>query len=303
MSRALNRLVAAVTCLVFGTGAAAEADVPYGVSFDDVLALGGRPPDQVESYGAEPTQRLEFWLHADGARRPLVVLIHGGCWLNAYGVEHLWPLASAVRDAGFVVVAPEYRRVGDPGGGWPGSLEDVEQAVLDVLERGDQLGFDAGSWAIAGHSAGGHLALLAEQRIRERSFGPDPARMVVGLAAITDPVAYAAGTGSCNEATPQFFGGMPDDVPSAYRLGSPVEARRRIPAPGRIVLLQGDADPIVPMEQAEVFHFDPPDVGNPGEVVILEGAAHFDLIHPGTPALPALLDVLDRFLGVSEGRR
>ena len=60
---------------------------------------------------------------------PLVILIHGGCWLNSFDVNHSRPLATALNHAGFAVLSLEYRRTGDPGGGWPSTLEDIQLAL------------------------------------------------------------------------------------------------------------------------------------------------------------------------------
>ena len=67
-------------------------------------------------------------------RRQLLI-IHGGCWSNAYGVDHTLPMAAALSDMGLDVWAVEYRRVGDEGGGWPGSLEDIKSAIRYVTQN------------------------------------------------------------------------------------------------------------------------------------------------------------------------
>ncbi len=268
----------------------ADEFVPWGVSFGAVLALEASAPDRVETYGDIEVQRREFWLHEDGAARPLIVLVHGGCWLNAYDVEHARPLAAALREAGYVVMAPEYRRVGDAGGGWPGTPDDVLVAFAGLAGRAAELGFDPARVAVVGHSAGGHLALLTGLDLAAAD-GLAPT-LVVGLAAITDPAAYALGDGSCNVATPQFFGGMPDALPEAYGRGSPL---RRLdggaPSPP-VVLIQGDADPIVPPIQAAALA----EASDGVALELLPGAGHFDLIHPRSPAFVRLLAVLEQGL-------
>lgn len=265
--------------------ATALADfVPYGASFEAILALEAPAPDLVESYGEAEEQRREFWLHtASDAPRPLVVLIHGGCWLNAYGVEHARALAGALRDEGYVVLAPEYRRVGDAGGGWPGTLDDLRTAVQGALARVDALGVDPERVALVGHSAGGHLALLLALELGAEY----PALSTVGLAAITDPERYAFGSGSCHAATPEFFGGMPQARADAYRVGSPL--RRIEAAPDTpLTLIHGTRDSIVAPDQAEALAA----AGSRVDVRWLVEAAHFDLIHPGGGAFPVLLDAL-----------
>ena len=99
-----------------------------------------------------------------GRAAPLVLFLHGGFWRAAYDRAHTGPLAEALADSGFVVCTPEYRKVGQAGGGWPGTFEDVAAAVevLPRLVAGATDGLTDGSRVIlAGHSAGGHLALWA----------------------------------------------------------------------------------------------------------------------------------------------
>jgi len=59
----------------------------------------------------------------------LVLLLHGGFWRAAYDRAHLGPLAAALAAEGYVVCSPEFRRVGQPGGGWPGTFDDIAAAV------------------------------------------------------------------------------------------------------------------------------------------------------------------------------
>ncbi|MEE4299083.1 MAG: alpha/beta hydrolase [Pseudomonadales bacterium] len=289
---ALRSILAAVLLCAqaFSVRAADEDPVPWGVSFGAVFGLEAPAPDRVEVYGELDVQRREFWLHEAGAARPLVVLVHGGCWLDAYGVEHARALAAALRDAGHVVMAPEYRRLGDAGGGWPASFRDVLAAFAGLAGREAELGFDPARVAVVGHSAGGHLALLTGLELAAAE-GFSPA-LVVGLAAITDPVAYALGDGSCNVATPRFFGGMPDEAPGAYGHGSPLQRLRGGALTPPVILVQGDADTIVPPAQASALAEASADV----ELELVIGAQHFDLIHPRSAAFERLLAVLERGL-------
>jgi acetyl esterase/lipase len=254
------------------SGPGQSEDLLSELSFADVLALPARSPDMRIQYAASALQFGDLWLpvreSAVASAAPLVVLVHGGCWLNAFAVEHTWPMAAALAQTGVAVWSLEYRRVGDEGGGWPGSLDDIDTALarLDLLAG---YGIDLGRVVLVGHSAGGHLALLASQR------GVD-AVAVIGLAAITDITRYAAGTNTCQQAAPQFMGGTPADKPTEYSLANPAD---RNPHPATI-LFYGDADVIVPPEQARL---------NGAEAVFVAGAGHFDWIHPGSRAFRAFL--------------
>jgi dipeptidyl aminopeptidase/acylaminoacyl peptidase len=135
---------------------------------------------------------------------------------------------------------------------------------------------DLARTVIVGHSAGGHLALLAGSR------NPH-VNAVIGLAAITDVVAYSRGDNSCQKATLDFMGGDYESNAAAYRQANP--ANRALHPDS--ILLHGDADDIVPLQQAEL----------PGAASrLLEGAGHFDWIHPGTRAYRLLLSTLEEVL-------
>ena len=106
----------------------------------------------------------------------LVLLLHGGFWRAAFDRAHLGPLAAALAGENFVVCTAEFRRTGQPGGGWPGTFDDVAAAVdvLPGLARSAVPGADADGWPVvlAGHSAGGHLALWAAGRHRLGPHSP-----------------------------------------------------------------------------------------------------------------------------------
>lgn len=261
------------------------------MTFDDVLAFDTDEPDETVRYGDAPEQFAELWLPAGETAPPLVILIHGGCWLNQYGVAHTRPLASRLRDDGYAVYSMEYRRIGDAGGAWPGTFEDIAAGVDSVRKLSGRVDLERS--VIVGHSAGGHLAVWAGRR---QSFTPenpfhvsDPfePRAVLGLAAIVDLRKYSLGAGGCERATIQLLGGTFDEVEARYRFASPA----LLVAGARTILVQGTADPIVPVEQATSL-----DDVEPQDLLEVPGAGHFDLIYPAGPAFDVVLDALRRAL-------
>jgi len=247
--------------------------VPAQVSYQAVTTLPARAPDQQISYGSDPLQHGLLWFPTTDQAKQLVVLVHGGCWLNAFGVDHTQAMATALSQAGHPVWSLEYRRSGDPGGGWPGSLNDIKSA-LQQLHLLQEHGITTEKVTIMGHSAGGHLALLAASELPDINW-----QQIIGLAAITDVSRYALGNNSCQQATTQFMAGLPHERPNAYQQANLIYRS----LPQQVVLLQGDADRIVPELQSRLHAV---------HAEVLPGAGHFDWIHPGSPAFTRLLEHL-----------
>ena len=144
---------------------------PKKISQLPYSALGVLPTSEADeqlSYGDDPLQTIYTWhgrlaaneMYADKA----FIFIHGECWLNAYGYEHAKGMYHALAELGMGVYVTEYRRVGDEGGGWPGSLDDVAQAISTALKRIESEGRYTNIY-IAGHSAGGHFDWLHPESI------------------------------------------------------------------------------------------------------------------------------------------
>lgn len=196
------------------------------------------------SYGEDPNQYGELSLPAPDNGRPLVVLIHGGFWREQWKLDLMRPLAADLNERGYPTWNIEYRRVGESGGGYPNTLLDVAAAIDHMHHR------HSPHLALIGHSAGGHLALWAAARVALDSNAPGsyprvlPA-LTIGLAAVADPTAAnRAGVGV--DATGNFFGGDVADHPDRYRHATPNLAR----AAGRVVLVHGEADESVPLDQS-----------------------------------------------------
>ncbi len=109
----------------------------------------------------------------EGGPWPCVVLLHGGFWRTGWDRTLMTALAADLARRGIAAWNVEYRRVGQDGGGWPGTFEDVAAAV-DRLAEVDEV--DAARVATCGHSAGGHLALwlAARHRLPDEAPGAEP---------------------------------------------------------------------------------------------------------------------------------
>lgn len=271
----------------------AGADAPPPVTWAQITAQPGPPPGERIAYGPDSLQFGELLLPPGKGSFPLVVVIHGGCWLNAFGVDHARPLAAALAREGFATWTTEYRRLGDPGGGWPGTFEDAALAMGHVHALAKMHPIDLERAVLMGHSAGGHLALwLASRgRLPDSSIGASPeavaVRGVVALAAIADLAGYGAGQGSCNASVHELMGGTPEEHPDLYARADPM---RLLPPVAPVRLVYGTADPIVPPDQAEAYARAASDAGGDVKLVPVKNAGHFDLIAPFAPAWRIVLE-------------
>ena len=105
------------------------------MSAEDILSQPPPPPDQRVAYGSDPNQFLEVRLPPGKGPHPVLLNIHGGFWRAKYGLEHAGHLCDALRGAGVAVFNVEYRRVGNDGGGWPGTFADIRSAYGYVRQE------------------------------------------------------------------------------------------------------------------------------------------------------------------------
>jgi len=259
---------------------AAVADNP---AYSAVTKLAFREADKKITYGDDPSQFGLLWL-ADNVKpnNTLVVFIHGGCWISAFDITHTYAASTAIAQAGYPVWSIEYRRAGDSGGGWPTTFEDIKLGIAKITELAE-LGVKFDNVVLAGHSAGGHLALLSGATIKNILPETSLTFSIAGLAAITDINAYTSAEGSCNSGGLKFMGGTAKDKPDDYIKANPANYLIKKPT----ILFQGKKDPIVPMSQAEALTS-----GANIQRLYVDGAGHFDWVHPGTTAFRKFLDYL-----------
>src|SRR5690349_17163404 len=77
------------------------------------------------AYGSDPFQFAELCLPAKSNQHPVAIVIHGGFWRAKYDLEYIRPFCEAFGNAGIATWNLEYRRIGNDGGGWRGTLDDV----------------------------------------------------------------------------------------------------------------------------------------------------------------------------------
>ncbi|MBY6204319.1 alpha/beta hydrolase [Halomonas denitrificans] len=251
------------------------------------------PPDAVIVWGPYQRQFGELRMPEGAGPHPVVVMLHGGCWLADYDQGYMAGLADAVRDEGFAVWTVGFRRIGEPGGGWPNTLFDVAEGTDHVRELAAEYPVDPERVVAVGHSAGGQLALwLASRRSQpdDSPFRDETALEIDGvlaLAAAAD-LAGLSDRRTCSDAATRLIGGSPELHPDRYALASPVE---RVPLGVKQILVNGDLDATW-SAPADAYYEAALEAGDPVERRVVTGAGHFELVDPRSSAWPVVRDAL-----------
>lgn len=238
-------------------------------------------------YGPDPCQFGDLWLPAGPGPHPVLVSVHGGGWSAEHHLDIHDGLARDLAGRGFAVWNVEYRRLGNPGGGWPGTFLDVGRAVDHVRQLAPAHHLDLGRAVLFGHSAGGHLALWAAGRSRLPAGSPLavpdslPLAGVVSLAGITDLQQTYGLSPERAERVASLLGVHPDTGPERYRQASP---RALLPLGLPQALLHGTADRHVPIDQSRDYVAAARAAGDDARLVELPGVDHFALVHPRSGA-------------------
>lgn len=233
------------------------------------------------AYGSHPSQYFHLHLPDGPGPHPAVVLIHGGFWRLPYGLELMRPLAEDLVRRGFAAVNVEYRRLGEDGGGWRGTCDDVLSAVRALSTR--PLPLDLGRLGVAGHSAGGHLALWVTSALVKAGETLASGYSVVSLAGVTDLRAAAADRLDEEDGMPpaavEFMGGTPDELPDEYRLAAPIDLLPLGPTVTALVV-HGDADDRVPISQSIDYVRTALDADDQAELARFATMGHFEVLDP-----------------------
>ena len=274
-------------------------------TFEQVVALPAPAPDHVIAYGPAAQQFGHLRLPRGPGPFPVVIFVHGGCYLAEYSIAHAGALEQALADAGYAVWSLEYRRVGDPGGGWPGTFQDLGRGADHLRTLANQYPLDLTRVVAAGHSAGGNSALWLAGRRKIPQDSPlhvaDPLTIggVLALAPAGDFAEMHAKDG-CGGVMDGLMGGSPAAVPERYRAASPGELLP-IGVPQSIIIGGRDAS-FNAFGRAYVAK-----ARAAGDSQLIErtigAAGHFDVIAPTSPPWGEVLDELRRLFAQLPARK
>lgn len=242
----------------------------------DLLSMPPACADERIAYGTEPNQFFDLWRPQEGGKelRGAIVMFHGGFWRARYDLTHASHACAALTRAGLAVASLEYRRVGDTGGGWPGTFEDVIAGFTAACGHFDR----SARVVVMGHSAGGHLAL--------RLAGENHAmRGVVALAPVAClDLAYELHLS--DDAVRQFLGSGQEEAPAVYEAACPSRHAFKTPA----ILVHGTLDETVPVSLSRCFLERRARDRENLQLIEIAGAEHMDLIDPESAVWATVLD-------------
>ena len=274
--------------------ATAEPAPPEIMSAAALADFPNPPADHVIAYGDDPLQFGELRLPEGDGPFPVIVFMHGGCWMSEYDIAHSRKLTDAFPKEGIAVWSLEYRRIGDPGGAWPGTFDDIEAGIAHLSELVEPYSLDPERVIVSGHSAGGHLALWIAQRIEEQQpEGVVRPRGVLGLAPAPD-LEYLHEHGTCGSAATLLMGGSPEEHPDRYAYGS---VANRIPQSTPQIAVVGKYDETwrpVGVRYATAAT----EQGAPINVIDAPESGHFEMIDPDSTTWPLVLGAARELLGI-----
>ena len=272
--------------------------VPGLLAETDLKELAKAPPGQKLSYGSDPLQFGELSLPDGPGPHPVVINIHGGCWLAEYTIDHSRALANAFAKRGIAVWNLEYRRVGDSGGGWPGTFLDIGNGAdhLKLLAKDHPL--DLSRVVAMGHSAGGHFALWLAARKKipagaeVQSGDPIVVKGVLALAPAPELDALHE-KGVCGNVIDKLMGGAPVEHADRYRHAMP---SAMAPIGVRQTILIGKRDSSwrwVGEAYAEKARAAGDDQV---ELILAPEAGHFEVIDPASSTWPLVIKSAEALL-------
>ncbi len=239
---------------------------------DDILSLTPAKADVRLAYGGNENQFVDLRLPKTKAPHALAIAIHGGYWRAKYDLKYMGHLCAALTANGIATANLEYRRVGNAGGGWPGTFADIRAGYQFLTQNAHKYDFDARRSLAIGHSAGGQLALC----LAAHETG---VKAVISLAGVVDlHRAYALHLS--NDAVVEFLGGTPAEVADHYREADPMKLAIR----AQQWLVHGAEDDVVPPAFSSDYVNAKQKTKEDARLVEIAGAGHFEVVDPRSGA-------------------
>lgn len=245
-------------------------------SSEDILSWAAPAADVRLKYGGDENQFIDLRMPKAKGPHPLAIVIHGGYWRAQYDLGYAGHLCAALTAKGLATANLEYRRVGNAGGGWPGTFADVRAAYQFLTQLPAQnlrpYEFDLRRVVVIGHSAGGQLGLC---------LGAHEAgvKAVISLAGVVD-LRRTYELHLSNDAVVEFLGGTPAEVRDHYREADPM----KLAIGARQWLVHGAVDDVVPPAFSRDYARAKQMSKEDARWLEIAGAGHFEVVDPRSAA-------------------
>ena len=236
--------------------------------------------EYAKSADAQPLL-LDLYLPSGRRPAPLLVWVHGGRW--EVGSKTPMPLGLLV-ERGYAVASLDFQPASMAQ--FPRQVHQIKAAIRFLRAMSERYGYDASRIGILGASSGGHLAALVgttngeaalEGALGEHLDQSSAVQAIVsffGASNLTTILAQSTpyGVGVTTPALRQLLGKLPDESPNLARLASPVFHVDAADPP--LLLLHGDQDPQMPINQSHELVGAYENVGLKASFVVVHGAGH-----------------------------
>lgn len=295
---AMSRTFAALLLLIAQSLPATAAETMEIMTSADLAEFDNPPADARIHYGDDPLQFGDLRVPAGDGPHPVAIFFHGGCWLAEFDISHSDKLTAALAQKGIATWSLEYRRVGNPGGGWPGTFQDIGAGADYLVSIADEYKLDLYRVITMGHSAGGQLAIWAAARAAipaDSDIAADNPIRVDGVLALA-PAAELRGLHEaehCGHVVDELMAGSPEEQPDHYRWGNPAE---NSPGPLPQILIIGKHDTV--WAPSGLSYFDIAKArGDDVKMIEATESGHFEMIDPDSSTWPIVLESAWKLLG------
>ena len=234
-----------------------------------------------------PRQTLDLFLPEKrklDAPLPIIVYIHGGGWKNGRKESGIGKLAPYLETGSFAAASINYRLSGESI--WPAQIHDCKAAIRWLKGNAEKYGFDGGRMAVWGNSAGGHLVAMLgvsggvkalEGKLGAHLDRDSRVSCVVDFCGPTHLLSMGKFPSNIDHDAPhspesQLIGGALQENKKAANKASPMTYVSKDDAPTLIV--HGTEDPLVPFNQAEIFHETLTEAGVKNIFLPMKGMGH-----------------------------
>jgi acetyl esterase/lipase len=183
-----------------------------------------------------------------------VIFIHGGAWKGGYRQMYHY-YCTKFAEHGYVAATISYRLTSEAP--FPAAVEDAKCAVRWLRANAEKYGVDANKIAVAGGSAGGHLALMVayspgDVKLEGNGGNKDVSSQVQAVTSLYGPTDLTTDTARSKSDVMKFLGGKTmDEQSDVYRLASPITHVTKDDPP--TLVIHGSIDSTVPIDQAELL--------------------------------------------------